>query len=109
MSTDHGAEAGRITRVDGREGLVRLLEQMRPQRRVRLLAVPRAPVRRAKPLGDPCHGLEGGEVGEGIEWRDDDEARSGGLALGVREGARPLARGADDGHRMIGGVPRAQD
>ena len=67
-------KAPRITGVERLESLVRLFEQMRAQRRMRLLAVPGAAVGRAQTVGDPADGGDGREIDVGIDRRKDDEA-----------------------------------
>ena len=52
------AEAIGIARIERGERLVRLLQEVRAQRRVGLLAVPRTTVRRAQPLGDAHHRID---------------------------------------------------
>jgi len=68
------AEPRRIPGIERAERLVGLFQQVRTERRVRLLAVPRAAVRRAQALRDARDGVERGEVGERLEWREDEKA-----------------------------------
>ena len=55
---------------DGIYRLVCLLEHEGPQSGVRLLAVPRAAVRRSKPRGDGRHAVRRAEVLHRVEGRD---------------------------------------
>jgi hypothetical protein len=64
---------------------------MRAQGRVRLLAIPGASVRRAKPLDDAHHRRDCGEVRERVERREHEEpGYSGAVALRVGDGARAV-------------------
>jgi len=96
----------RIAGIESGEGLVGLFEEVRPQRCVRLLAVPRAPVRCAEPFGDAHHGVDGRQIGEGLERGEDEKPSLRGVSLGV--GQRRRAVGLQERDRMGGGVARAQ-
>ena len=100
------AETRRIARVESGERLVGLLQKVRAQRDVRLLAVPGAPVGCAKPFDDAQHRIDGREISEGLEWREEHKSRaSTGIALGLADGARAV--GLEERHRMRGGIARA--
>jgi hypothetical protein len=100
------AEARGIVRIERGERLVRLFQQVRPERRVRLLAVPRASIRRAQALGDAHDGVERREVGERLEWREDEKARGSDVALGVGERRRPIR--IEERDRVSDGVTPAE-
>ena len=53
------AQTVEIAGVERLERLIGLLEQMRPQARVRLFLIPRAPVLRPQPLRDARHRRDG--------------------------------------------------
>jgi len=95
-----------IAGIERGKGLVCLFEEVRPQRRVRLLAVPRAPVRCAESFGDAHHRVEGRQIGEGLERREDEKPRLRGVSLGVSE--RRRAVGLQKRDRMSGGVALAE-
>jgi hypothetical protein len=100
------AEARRVPGIERGERLVRLLEQVWPERRVRLLAVPRAAVRSAKPLGDAHDRVERGEIGERLERRENEKARLAVVAL--RLGKRRRAIGIEERDRVSGGITPAE-
>ena len=87
----------RIARIKRSEGLVRLLEKVRPERRVGLLAVPRAAIGCTEPLGDPYHCVERRQIGEGLERRENEKARAPGVALRVGERAGAVGLEQPDG------------
>jgi len=66
-----------ITGVKRLQRFVRLLEQMRPQGRMRLLAVPRAAVRCAKAIGDAADRGDGREIDVWVDRWEHDESRVG--------------------------------
>ena len=101
------AKACGVARIKRGKRLVRLLEQVRPQRRVGLLAVPRAAVWRAESLGDAHHRVERCQIRERLERREDEEARAGGGAFRFDE--RGGAVGLEERDRVSGGVARTQD
>src|SRR5688500_7722809 len=77
-----------ITGVERLERLVRLLEEMRPQRSMGLLAVPRAAVGRPQAIGDATDSGNGCEIYVRIDRRKDDES---GVEHDERlEGERPF-------------------
>src|SRR5206468_2801806 len=98
-----------VAGVERRERFVGLLEQMRPERRVGLLAVPGTTVRRAQPLGDPRDRRERGEIGERLEWRKHEEAGATELALGVSERAVALAFTIQKRDGLVRGIARAEE
>src|SRR5258706_4626884 len=100
------AKPRRIARVKRSEGLVRLLEKVRPQRRVGLLAVPRAAIGGTEPLGDPYHRVERREIGEGLERSENEEARAPAVALRLGECRGAVRLEQRDG--MGGRVARAE-
>jgi hypothetical protein len=73
---------------------------------VRLLAVPRAAVRRAKPLGDADDGVERGEIREWLERREHEKTRRAQVPLRVTERGRAI--GIEQRDRVVGGVTRAK-
>jgi hypothetical protein len=101
------AEPRWIAGIERGERFVGLLEQVRSQRRVRLFAIPRAAVWRAKPLGDAHDGVERGEVRKRLERREHEKMRFPEVAL--RVGERRRAIGIDQRDRVIGGVTRLEE
>jgi hypothetical protein len=69
------AQPAEVAGVERLERLVGLLEQMRTQAGVRLLAVPGASVGRAQPLGDAARGRDRREVRVRTEGRQQRVAR----------------------------------
>src|SRR5688572_26973080 len=66
-----------ITRIERLERLVCLFKEMRAQRSMGLLAVPRAAVGSAQAVGDPADSRHGCEIHVRIDRRKDDEAGVG--------------------------------
>src|SRR5207245_5997091 len=100
------AETRRVAGVESGERLVRLLEQVRAERRMRLLTVPGAAVPRAEPLHDPYHRGDRAKIGERVQRREHEEPRgAGAVALRAGDGARAI--GLEERHRVRGGIPRA--
>src|SRR2546422_10461238 len=86
--------------------LVGVFEQVRPQRGMRLLAVPGAAVRRPKLLRDAHDRTERRQIREGIERGEDEEARAVGLTFGF--GERGRASRPEERDRMSGGIASAE-
>ena len=99
------SEASRIARVERGEGLVRLLEKVRTQRFMGLLAIPRAAVRCSEPLDDARQGAKRREIRERLERREHEKA-TGSAVLGF--GQRGLAVRIEERDRVSDGVTRAQ-
>jgi len=100
------AKTRRVAGVESGERLVGLLEQVRSQRRVRLLTIPGAAVGRAEPLHDPHHRGDRAKIGERVQGREHEETRAfGTVALRARDGGRAI--GLEERHRVRGGIPRA--
>src|SRR5439155_22869343 len=95
-----------IAGVERGERLIRFLEQVGAQRRVRLLAVPGTAMWRAQTLGDARDRRKRGEIREGILRVEHEPARAAGIDVG--EG-RPRLALADDRHRVRRRIPRAQE
>ena len=103
------AKAGRIAGIKRGERFVRLLEKVRPQRCVGLLAVPGAAIRRAQPLHDSHHGAERGEIGERLERRQHQEPRRRELGLRDSQRQRALAIVVEQEHGVILGITLCED
>ena len=73
---------------------------------MRLLAVPRATVRRPKLLRDAHHRVERRQVREGIEWGEHKEERAAGVTLPFGERGRAVR--LEERDRMRGGIASAE-
>src|SRR6185503_11621752 len=101
--TELVAEPVEIAGVERLERLVRLLEEVWAQARVRLLFVPRAPVGRAELLGDARHRRDRREIDERTQRRQERVAlreRLGHEAVAVvLPQQRGVGLGVEDEHR----------
>src|SRR6185503_19748982 len=95
-----GARAERV--VD----LVGLLEQVIAERLVGLLAIPRAAVRLAQPIGDPGHRPRAGQGGLGANRAEKHRRRE---RVGVELADRRGRRGAEPPNRMVRRIEAIQD
>jgi len=105
------AQTRQVTRVERLKRLVCLLEQMRPQALVRLLPIPRAPIRRAKALGDARDGRERCEVRVRLprrqqreSWRERLGLRSRRVVLRDQRAIELRIENEDDRPKRVEGV-----